>query len=100
VSDIVIRNLNVVGYRLDGINCHDLVVNVRFENVVSADNGRSGISVGGASRVVLANSRLAGNGDSQARAEGQSLLELSNVNIDADVSKAIDRVGGRVIESR
>lgn len=100
VSDIVIRNLNIVGYRLDGINCHDLVDNVRFENVVSTDNGRSGISVGGASRVVVANSRLAGNGDSQARTEGQSLLELSNVNIDADVSKAIDRAGGRVIESR
>lgn len=94
------HDLTIVGYRLDGINCHDLVSNVRFENIVAADNGRSGISVGGASRVLLANSKLADNGDSQVRVEGQSLLELSNVTLNDDVSQAIDRAGGRVIELR
>ena len=100
VSNIVIRNLNVTGYRLDGINCHDLVTDVRFENIVVEKNGRSGISVGGASQVVFQNGKLQHNGQSQARAEGRGRLELISVTIEPDNAKSIDQAGGRVVESR
>jgi len=100
VGNLIIRNLNVVGYRLDGINCHDLVNNVRFENLVVTHNGRSGISVGGSSQVLVINSSAASNGESQVRTEGQSLLELSNVKIDDTLAQGIDRAGGRVVEVR
>jgi hypothetical protein len=100
VSHIVIRNLNVVGFRLDGINCHDLVSEVRFENIVSEKNGRSGISVGGASQVVLQTGRLRQNIQSQARSEGWGKLELIDVAIEPGAAKAIDQAGGRVVESR
>ncbi|MGV3484731.1 MAG: right-handed parallel beta-helix repeat-containing protein [Planctomycetaceae bacterium] len=100
VSHIVIRDLNVVGYRLDGINCHGLVTDVRFENVVAEKNGRSGISVGGASQVLMERSRLQNNGESQARVEGHSLLELNQVQIEAGKAKAIEQDGGRVTERR
>jgi hypothetical protein len=100
VSNIVIRNFTVTGYRLDGINCHDLVNNVSLENIVAIENGRSGISVGGASQILLRGSSLRGNGKAQLRAEGQSLVELLDTKIEADDSEAIERAGGRVIEKR
>jgi len=99
-SHLVIRDLIVVGYRLDGINCHDLVNDVRFENIVAAENGRSGFSVGGASRVVIEGGELRGNGESQIRSEGQSETELHGVKIEAGRVKAVDQSGGRVFESR
>lgn len=100
VSNLVIRNFTVTGYRLDGINCHDLVDNVLLENITAVDNGRSGISVGGASQITLQSSTLRGNGKAQLRAEGQSLVELVNNKIESDTSEPIERAGGRVIESR
>ena len=99
-SNIVIRDLKVVGYRLDGINCHDLVNNVRFENIVAAENGRSGFSIGGASKVIIKGGELRGNGESQIRSEGQSETELVGVKIEAGKTKAIDQSSGRVFESR
>jgi len=100
VSNIVIRDLKVDGYRLDGINCHDLVENVTLENVTLTNNGRSGLSIGGASRVQCVDSSASGNGESQVRTEGQSTLELFNVKVVAGDAKAIDRAGGQVIEKR
>jgi len=98
-SHLVIRDLNIVGYRLDGINCHDLVNDVRFENIVSSENGRSGISVGGASRVVIEGGELRGNGESQIRSEGQSETELRGVKIEAGKAKSVDQSGGQVFEN-
>jgi len=98
VSNIIIRDMTIVGYRLDGINCHDRVDNVQFENVVSRDNGRSGISVGGASTVTARGCTFAANEDSQIRAEGNGVLHLFDVKTDAEVATAIDRAGGRVVE--
>lgn len=100
VSDIVIRNLTVTGYRLDGVNCHDLVTNVKLENVVATNNGRSGVSIGGSSRVAIQGGSLSGNGQAQLRAEGQSIAEAIGIRIDAGKSTAIDQAGGRVIVSR
>ncbi len=100
VSNIVIRNLNISGYRLDGINCHSLVTDVRFENVVVEYNGRSGISVGGASQVAFKAGKLEHNGQSQARAEGYSRLELIGTAIEPGKAMSIDQVGGRVSESQ
>jgi Right handed beta helix region len=97
-SHIIIRNLEVIGFRLDGINCHDLVNDVRLENVNAQQNGRSGISVGGASQIVIVGGRLNDNGKAQLRVEGQSLVEFSQTKIEAGDSTAIEKAGGRAVE--
>ncbi|QEG38871.1 right-handed parallel beta-helix repeat-containing protein [Roseimaritima ulvae] len=97
VQHVVIENLTVRGFRLDGINAHDRASEVRLKNVTTIENGRSGVSVGGASRVRLEASASKGNGVAQLRTEGRSQLTLQNVTADATTAPAIDRDGGRVI---
>ncbi len=94
---VEVRNLTFRGYRLDGVNCHDLADRVVLENITFADNGRSGLSVGGASRVTVLDSASSGNGESQIRTEGQCLVELQNVRIEPGDALEIDRAGGRVV---
>lgn len=77
VRDVVIRDLVVQGYRLDGINAHDGVFGATLAGLNCRGNGRSGISVGGASRVSLESSLLGNNGTAQLRTEGSSLTERS-----------------------
>ncbi len=72
VRNVVIRNLFVQGYRIDGINAHDNAFEVALEDLTCRANGRSGISVGGASRVAVRRSVLRDNGTTQLRTEGWS----------------------------
>lgn len=97
VEHVVISDLTVRGFRIDGINAHDRAVDVRISGVTAIENGRSGISVGGASRVRLENSRVGGNGEAQIRTEGRSILTLSDVQADPVSAAAIEQDGGQVI---
>jgi len=72
VRNVVIRDLTVQGFQLDGINVHSNSSEVEILAVTSRGNGRSGISVGGASRVNIAGSLLGDNGKVQLRADGFS----------------------------
>ncbi len=98
-SHVVVRNLTVTGFRIDGINCHDLANEIVLENIAANQNGRSGISVGGASGVKITLCRLSENGQAQLRTEGQCLVELRETKIKAGGALAIDRDGGVVIET-
>ena len=51
VRNVVIRDLIVQGFQLDGINAHDGVFDALLKKVTCRGNARSGICVGGASRV-------------------------------------------------
>src|SRR5262245_37529184 len=48
VTDVIVRDLVVRGYQLDGVNCHDTVRRSDLVGLTCTDNGRSGISIGGA----------------------------------------------------
>ncbi|MCY2964155.1 MAG: right-handed parallel beta-helix repeat-containing protein [Planctomycetota bacterium] len=61
VNNVVIRNLTVRHFRLDGVNVHDRARGVVLENVLLVENGRSGLAVCGASQVEVVGSELAGN---------------------------------------
>lgn len=65
VDDVVIRNLTIRHFRLDGINAHDRARHVILENVRLIENGRSGLAVGGTSLVGVKDSELDGNRLSQ-----------------------------------
>ena len=74
---IRIENLIIQGFQQDGINAHELVRHCELVNVECRANGRSGISVGGVSRVSILNSNCYDNGRAQLRVEGQGQVTAS-----------------------
>ena len=72
---VVIADLVVQGFRLDGINAHDNV-EAEIVGVTCRGNGRSGVSVGGSSQVLLEDSLIGNNGTAQVRAEGYCTLKI------------------------
>ena len=81
VRDVIVRNLTIRGYQVDGLNAHDNAFDCRLESLVCSDNGRSGISIGGASRVRILDGQLAGNGQTQLRVEGWSHVTVEQSEI-------------------
>lgn len=90
VENVVIHDLNVRGFQLDGINAHDNAMDCIISQVSSTENGRSGVAVDGASRVRIVRSELRDNGDTQLNLNGWSTTHLHNsklVDNDAPVWK-------------
>lgn len=98
VRDVVIRNLVVRGFALDGVNAHDNAFNVRLEGVVSDDNGRSGFSVGGASQVRLIGCEAAGNHVAQLRSEGYCHVLHGECQFAESTAPAIVQEGGEITQ--
>ena len=84
VKHVRIRNLIVQGFQLDGINAHDNAMDCVLSELTATDNGRSGVSVGGASRVRVVDSVLYGNGSTQLNAEGWSTTRLIRTRMAAE----------------
>jgi len=97
VHDLIISDLTVRGFQLDGVNAHDTAMQVDLVNVASVDNGRSGFSVGGASRVRLEDCAASGNGVSQVRTEGYSVTTISKGTFDEASAPALVSDGGKVL---
>jgi hypothetical protein len=76
VQGVEVRDLVVQGYQLDGINVFDAATDVRLIGVTARGNGRSGISVGGSSRVEIRDALVGDNGTAQLRVEGYSKTYL------------------------
>jgi hypothetical protein len=96
VHDVVISDLVIQGFHLDGLNAHDNVRRTDILGVTSQHNGRSGFSVGGACRVRIKDSAAAGNGAAQVRTEGFSITQLVGGKFDPGTAPALVREGGRV----
>jgi hypothetical protein len=62
VRHVQIVDLQVVGFRVDGINVDNACRAVTLQGVTVQHNGRAGLAVGGSSRVKLASSRVTDNG--------------------------------------
>jgi hypothetical protein len=97
VQDVIVENLVVRGFYLDGVNCHDGVTRTDLVSLACKDNGRSGISVGGASRVRLDTCAVSGNGTAQVRTEAYSLVQTVDCKLDATSAPPIVSQGGRVV---
>lgn len=96
VRHVVVRNLTVQGFQLDGVNAHDNAFDCRLEDVRLRGNGRSGLSVGGASRIELAGSTLGDNGVAQIRTEGWSTTKVIRSELLVTRSPAWSIEGGRL----
>ncbi|MAV36927.1 MAG: hypothetical protein CMJ59_15885 [Planctomycetaceae bacterium] len=95
--EVIVRDLVIQGFQLDGINAHDGVFGAQLTGLICRGNGRSGISVGGASRVLIENCLVGNNGIAQVRTEGSSITHLvGNDLIDDGRVPALLRRGGKV----
>lgn len=99
VHDVVIRNLVVQGFQFDGIAANDGVRGARLEGVTARGNGRSGVSVSGASTVEIERCVLGNNGDSQLRNEDFALTFLRASRLIAGEAPAIESAGGRIVQN-
>jgi hypothetical protein len=95
---VVVRDLIVQGFQLDGVNAHDGVFDGRLEGLNCRGNGRSGISVGGASRVRIDGCLVGNNGAAQVRTEGFSHTHLVGCDLLDNTAPRIVREGGSVKE--
>jgi hypothetical protein len=96
VRHVVIRDLIVQGFQLDGINAHDGVFGASFIGVTCRGNARSGISVGGASRVRVEGCVVGNNGAAQVRTEGYSHTRVINSHLLDNTAPPVVREGGTV----
>ncbi len=96
VGNVVVRELIIQGFQLDGINAHDGVVDTTVRDVIARGNARSGISVGGASRLKIEESTLGDNGTAQLRTEGHSQTRVSGSSLLDHTAPAVVHEGGHV----
>lgn len=96
VRHVVISDVVVQGFQLDGINSHDGATDVTLARVTCRGNGRSGISIGGASRVRIEASLIGNNGAAQLRTEGQSHTLVVDSDLLDNTAPPLVRAGGEV----
>jgi hypothetical protein len=96
VQDVVIRDLIVQGFHVDGVNSSDAVRSAKFEGLTCRGNGRSGITAAGSSRVEVDDCRLGNNGASQLRSEGYSQTQVFRSQLIGNTAPALVYEGGRV----
>lgn len=91
VSDLVIQ-----GFQLDGVNAHDGAFHAELVGLNCRGNGRSGISIGGASRVKVQSCLVGNNFVAQVRTEGFSHTQLVHCDLLDNTAPKIVRDGGKV----
>jgi hypothetical protein len=72
VHDVVIENMTIQGFHIDGCNAADGVRFAILRGLTCRANGRNGISVNGSSRVDIDQCVLTENGQAQLRVDDQS----------------------------
>lgn len=100
VQHVSVENLTVQGYWQDGINAHDNVRDVKLVGITARGNGRSGVSVGGSSRMDVISSLLGDNWQHQVRAEGVAQVRLLGSNVLANgIGEAqLQQDAGKILE--
>lgn len=96
VDNVVIRNLTVQGFRIDGVSAADAANLVRLEKVTCRANGRSGLSTGGTSKVIAVDSQMVENGAAPVRMEGFCKLKLGGCVLSPETT--VDRKGGTLTQ--
>ncbi|HEY5312059.1 MAG TPA: right-handed parallel beta-helix repeat-containing protein [Pirellulales bacterium] len=96
VHNVVIANLTVEGFQLDGINAFDGVRDCRLTQVVARGNGRSGVTVAGSSQLEVLDSLVGDNGWAQLYVAGLALAAVRETHLLDNTAPPIVRHGGRV----
>jgi hypothetical protein len=94
---VIIQDLVVQGFQLDGVNAHDSVFDATLVELTCRGNGRSGIAINGASRVKIIACLVGDNGTAQILADGFSHTEIINCNLLPKSAPSVVRLGGEVL---
>jgi len=95
VERVTIQDLVVQGFQLDGINAANSARDVTLTGVVCRGNGRSGITVGGASMVDLDACLVGNNGEAQLLTLPYSETHVRNSELLSNTAPAWVDQGGR-----
>jgi hypothetical protein len=99
VNRVAIVNLTVQGFQLDGINAHNSAREVRLSGVTLRGNGRSGLTVGGASRLEIDLSTIGNNARAQVLSLPYSETSIRNSNVFSNTAPAwVDRGGKMYVD--
>jgi hypothetical protein len=96
VHDVVIANLTVQGFQLDGINAFDGTRDCRLTQVVARGNGRSGVTASGCAQLEILGSVIGDNGWAQLHVDAVALAAVRNTQLLPNTAPEIVRHGGRV----
>lgn len=97
VENVVIEDLIIQGFQQDGINLFNSARNIRLAGIISRGNGRSGITVGGASSAVVEACLLGNNGKAQLLTLPYSETQIADSHLLGNTAPGwVDR-GGRVL---
>lgn len=81
--DIVISDLTIQHFRLDGVNLHDLAANVQLNNLTLRENGRAGIAIGGSSTAQVNGASIERNRDYSVLIQEAAAVSLNDCILDA-----------------
>ena len=96
VDRVRIADLTVQGFQLDGVSLFNSARNVTLSDVTCRGNGRSGISVGGASLASIDSSLLGDNGQAQLLTLPCSETHVRNSHLLSNTAPGWADQGGRV----
>ena len=101
VNRVAIVDLTVQGFQVDGISAHNSAREVRLSGVTLRGNGRSGVTVGGASRVEIDQSTIGNNGRAQVLSLPYSETSIRNSNVFSNTAPAwVDRGGKMYVDGQ
>jgi hypothetical protein len=89
--DVMIRNLIVQGYQIDGVQAADGVRNGRVVSVTARGNGRAGVCIAGGSRVEVLGCSLGDNGEAQLLLDHYSLTRVNGSLLIGNTAPALLR---------
>ena len=81
VQDVLIRDLTIVGFRVDGAHAVDQCRGVSLSNVTLQHNGRAGVAVSGTSEILLNKCRVIDNARDSVRISGLGAADLKECQI-------------------
>lgn len=98
VHDVEISDLTLRGFQQDGLNAADNIRRTNLTNLTCEFNGRSGITIAGASRVLVDSCLCRHNGVAQFRTEGHCQVQLVENQFDPTSAPAMVNEGGQVLD--
>lgn len=95
VRGVIIRDLVVQGFQIDGIAAANTANDILLQRIVARGNGRAGLTVGGASQVTLVDSLLGNNAEAQILTLPYCEIHVDNTQVLGNTAPAWVSRGGR-----
>ncbi len=87
VRYVIIQDLKVQHFRIDGVNAHDLCRNVMFDRVTAVSNGRAGVTVKGSSQIVMRQCNVTANLEHSILVEESGGADVQNSTVDVEPTR-------------